>query len=104
MKKSDFQNDVMIMAEAMSIPATWLDPKYHNGQEFIPVMKLLTKQKKVKMELRNKEMKIQNEINRQNNLAAYIQAPDEFEYGVKNENALYENQMQFAKLFNIMGD
>ena len=102
MKKSDFQNDVMIMAEAMSIPATWLDSKYHTGQEFIPVMKLLAKQKRAKLQFNNEQLKMQNENIRQENLNAYIQAPDEFEYGVKNENALYENQMKFAKLFKLI--
>ena len=94
---SDFHNDVLMMAQILDIPAHWLPAQHQTGKEYINAAQIIKKKRRQESQLKIKQVKINNEITRRNNLAEYIAAPDEFQYTGINEMQLYNNQLQFLK-------
>lgn len=94
---SNFQNDVLMMAQALDIPAHWLPPQHRTGKDYINAAKIIAKKKRQEIRDKNKQAKINHETTRQNNLTQYIANPDEFQYTGINQMQLYNNQMQFLK-------
>ena len=97
---SNFQNDVLMMAQILDIPAHWLPAQHQTGKEYINAAQIIKKKRRQELQLKKAQVKVNNEKIRQNNLAGYIAAPDEFQYTDINEMQLYNNQMQFLKAFS----
>ena len=94
---SDFQNDVLMMAQILDIPAHWLPEQHQTGKEYINAAKIIKKKKRQEIKSAIADNAKRLETIRQNNLAGYVAAPDEFEYTGINEMQLYNNQLQFLK-------
>ena len=88
------------MAQILDIPAHWLPEQHQTGKEYINAAKIIKKKKRQEIKSAIADNAKRLETIRQNNLAGYIAADDEFEYTGINEMQLYNNQLQFLKAFS----
>ena len=97
---SNFQNDVLMMAQILDIPAHWLPEQHQIGKEYVNAAQIIKKKKRQEIKSAVADNAKRLETIRQNNLAGYVAAPDEFQYTGINEMQLYANQLQFLKAFS----